>query len=63
LASPANIKHQHKPRRGLLIFAAYLLLSIILTLPLVLHLTTHLPFGGDAFQTVWDFWWLKKCLS
>ena len=50
-------------KRGLIIFAVYLLLSLILSWPLTARLGTHLPYGGDAFQTIWDFYWLKNCLT
>ncbi len=63
MTSPTEKPELTKPRRGLIIFAGYLILSIILSWPLTAHLTTHLPFGGDAYQTIWDFYWLNKCLT
>ncbi len=52
------------PRRfGIWIFVLYLLLALAMSFPLAMHLTTHLPFGGDAFQTIWDFYWVHKVVT
>lgn len=39
-------------------------LSVLFTLPLSLHLTTHLPYGStDLWQNLWNFWWWGKALG
>lgn len=50
-------------RRHWLALAAYLLLTIAMTWPLALNLTTAIP--GDSFdgwQNYWNLWWLKVAL-
>src|SRR5262245_45746897 len=50
-------------KRSWIILVAYFLLSILLTWPLCLHLTTHLPMGNhDIWQNYWNFWWWKTAL-
>jgi len=44
----------------LLVIIGYLLLTLILTYPLVLNINTKVPGGSDAFQNLWNFWWVKK---
>ena len=43
------------------------LIAVLVTYPLVFHLTTHLPSdvsdGGDAYQNYWNFWWVRQALS
>jgi len=46
------------------VLAAYALLTILLTYPIGLQLTTHLPGdGGDSNFYVWNLWWIKKALT
>ena len=41
----------------------YLVLTICMTLPLVLHMGSSVPAGsGDIWQNYWNFWWWEKCL-
>ena len=41
----------------------YLVLTICMTFPLVLHMGSSVPAGaGDIWQNYWNFWWWKKCL-
>ena len=41
----------------------YLVLTIGMTFPLVLHMGSSVPAGsGDIWQNYWNFWWWKKCL-
>src|SRR5512142_362233 len=43
----------------LLALAAYVLLAVILTYPLVLHFTTHVAGdGGDDPALAWNLWWV-----
>jgi hypothetical protein len=51
-------------RHHLLPLLAYLLIALAVTYPLVLHLGTHLPGDGrDAWQNVWNYWWLRRALA
>ena len=50
-------------RRHLTVLAIYTLLSLLLTLPLALRLTTHVPGDGiDDPALAWNLWWLKHSL-
>jgi len=50
-------------RRHVAVLASYLLLTIILTYPLPLHFTTHVPGdGSDDPALVWNLWWIKYAL-
>ncbi|MCZ6679477.1 MAG: hypothetical protein O7E52_19785 [Candidatus Poribacteria bacterium] len=47
-----------------LVFAAYTLLTLILTYPVILRFSTHfMGDGGDGFQNIWNMWWLKTALT
>jgi hypothetical protein len=48
--------------RDLLVILAYTAVSVALTYPLVRVFTTHVPGGGDVWQHLWNWWWLKKSL-
>ncbi|HEY8601448.1 MAG TPA: hypothetical protein VIL85_23680, partial [Thermomicrobiales bacterium] len=39
---------------------AYLLLTVAMAWPLPLHLSTHVPSGGDALLFLWDLWWFRQ---
>ncbi|PZS03080.1 MAG: hypothetical protein DLM69_03300, partial [Candidatus Chloroheliales bacterium] len=41
----------------------YTLISLLLTWPLLLHFGDALPAGGDAWQNVWNLWWLRKAIE
>ncbi len=42
----------------------YLLLTLILTYPLVMCFNTHLAGDdGDSWQNVWNMWWMKKAIT
>ena len=50
-------------RRHTWVLSAYLLLGLILTWPLVAHLTTHVPGDGiDDPSLAWNLWWVKHAL-
>lgn len=40
----------------------YGLLTVVLTYPVAFRLTTQVPGGGDAWQNVWNLWWVKQAL-
>jgi hypothetical protein len=47
----------------LLIIGLYLVLSLVLTYPLLLHFTTHVPgsatWAFDEYTFLWNMWWFK----
>ncbi len=46
-----------------LVFLAYILLSLLLTWPLVTHFATHVPGDGiDDPALAWNLWWVKHAL-
>lgn len=48
----------------LLPLGLYLLLTLVLTYPLLTHFTTQLPGdGADAWQNYWNYWWLRTALA
>jgi len=50
-------------KRHLLVLGLYALLALILTYPLALHFTTHVPGdGGDDPALAWNLWWVKYAL-
>jgi len=48
--------------RHLLVLAVFLILSIIFTWPVGAKFATDVPGGGDAWQYLWNIWWVKKSL-
>ena len=47
-------------RTEILIFFCFLLLSLILTYPLILKIKSHVyGYSGDSLGLVWYIWWLK----
>ncbi len=50
-------------RIHLLIIGLYLVLSLVLTYPLALHFTTHVPgsatWAFDEYTFLWNMWWFK----
>ncbi|OGB74535.1 hypothetical protein A2V68_02915 [candidate division Kazan bacterium RBG_13_50_9] len=52
-----------KLRSIIIAFFAYLGLAVVMTWPLVTHLSTHIMgAGGDAPIFLWDAWWVGKAL-
>jgi len=50
-------------RADLLALGAYTLLALVLTYPLVLHFTTHVPGdGSDDPALAWNLWWVPYAL-
>jgi hypothetical protein len=46
------------------VWLLFTILSVLWTLPLSLHLTTHLPYGStDLWQNLWNFWWWGKAVG
>lgn len=45
-----------------IVFFAYVLLSVAMTWPLVLHFTTKVISGGDNTQLIWNYWWVKHAI-
>jgi len=45
------------------VILGYLLLTLLLTYPLIIKIATHIPGGSfDALQNVWNLWWFKYAL-
>src|SRR5574341_670357 len=53
-----------RSRYTLLALAAYLLLTLAVTYPLPLQLTTHIAGwpGSDSLEFIWSIWWFKRSL-
>ncbi len=50
-------------REHLLVLGLYLALTVVLTWPLILHFTTHVPGdGSDDPALVWNLWWVKHAV-
>jgi len=53
-------------RAHLVVFLLYLVLALVLTWPLAMHLTTHIPgspaWAFDEFTFTWNMWWFKFSL-
>jgi hypothetical protein len=50
-------------KRHVLAIGLYSLLALVLTYPLALHFTTHVPGdGGDDPALAWNLWWVKYAL-
>jgi hypothetical protein len=52
--------------KELTVFVAFLILTAILTYPLILHFSSSVygyPWPGDQTGTIWHFWWLKYALQ
>jgi len=61
--TPAEPGMTQRPPRAALVFLLYLITTLALTFPLVMHLGDAIP--GDSFdgwQNYWNFWWLKQSL-
>jgi hypothetical protein len=60
------IRSVKRYRAHLLAVALYILLAVVLTWPLVLHITTHIPgsavWAFDESTFVWNMWWFKFSL-
>lgn len=42
--------------------AGYTILALALTYPVAANLFTQVPGGGDAWQHIWNLWWVKHAL-
>jgi hypothetical protein len=48
-----------KYNSSLVVFLAYIALTLFFTYPLILGINSFLPGMGDNWQTCWLFWWFK----
>ncbi len=46
----------------LLPIVIYSLMTVLLTWPVALKLSSEVPGGGDAWQNIWNLWWVKESL-
>jgi hypothetical protein len=59
----ATAKRRGLSRAPLRAFFGYLLLTLILTYPLILYMTSHIPGGNvDEGAFLWNTWWMKYAL-
>jgi hypothetical protein len=49
--------------RHLAVLVGFLLLAILGTWPLATQFTTAVPGGGDAWQHLWNLWWMRQALT
>ncbi len=49
-------------RETLGVLTAYLLLTLLMTWPLITQLTRTLPDGGDGWRFLWNLWWVKTAV-
>ena len=50
-------------KEHLIVIIGYILLTIVLTYPIVLNISTKVTAkGGDVWVYLWNIWWLKKSL-
>ncbi|MGB3904115.1 MAG: hypothetical protein WBB22_04270 [Anaerolineae bacterium] len=51
------------PRRHLFALGGYVLLTVLMTYPLLLHSTTAIPGDGfDGWDNYWNLWWVKTAV-
>src|SRR5438105_5949431 len=65
----SSIVHRPSPfvlrlplRTHLLVLAGFLLLTLVFVYPIVPQMSSEIPFGGDAWQHIWNLWWIKHAL-
>lgn len=51
--------------RHLAVALGFVVLAVAWTLPISIHLSTHLPgeMAGDNVTFLWNFWWMRKALA
>ncbi|MDQ3929940.1 MAG: hypothetical protein M3328_12450, partial [Chloroflexota bacterium] len=65
LRAPETVTTPRKSRvvwQHLLVLGGYAVLTIALTWPVAAKLFTEVPGGGDAWQHIWNLWWVKQAL-
>src|SRR2546423_9265026 len=62
LSSPIPGPRSPVPSSHLLVLGGYLLLTLALTYPIARDLFTRVPGGGDAWQHIWNLWWVKHAV-
>ena len=56
-------RRQYLLRYHLLPIGLYLLLTLVMTFPLILGFFDHvIGDGGDAWQNIWNYWWTQHAL-
>ncbi len=56
-----GLKKILKKNADVLVFVSFLLLSILMTLPLIFNLNSIIE-SGESYYIIWSFWWIKKSL-
>ncbi len=41
---------------------SYVILTLVFTYPVILHLSSRVIGGGDAYMFLWDIWWFKYAI-
>ncbi len=49
-------------REAIFVLLTYILLTVVMTWPLIARLGTHLAGGGDLWAHQWTFWWVKQSI-
>src|SRR4051795_8216259 len=63
-AMPVRSRALAAARHHLVPLLGYLLATLALTYPLVLHLGTRLPGSfTDGWQNYWNYWWIARALA
>jgi hypothetical protein len=58
-----NIPAFKSARTQIVALGGYVLLALVMTYPLVLHLSSAIPGDGfDGWQNYWNLWWVKTAL-
>jgi hypothetical protein len=50
-------------RSHLGVLVAFVAATLVATWPLALNLNEGVPYGGDAFQFIWNAWWFSKAAN
>jgi hypothetical protein len=50
-------------RSHLGVLVAFIAATLVATWPLALNLNEGVPYGGDAFQFIWNAWWFSKAAN
>lgn len=60
--APGGSESRLPARAHLLAILGYAVLTLVMTYPIALNLVSQVPGGGDAWQHIWNLWWVKHAL-
>ncbi len=52
-----------RPKVHICVLVLYAILTLLMTFPLILNLSTKIIGGNDAWQSLWGLWWFKKSVE